>query len=250
VAKKPKQAARNPRKRRAPKREPWHRRVLQRSLHWARRLLLSGVVAQLVMVVLYNYVNPPTDLYILTERWRLGAIKQDWVALKQVPADVPRALVAAEDADFCLHWGFDLRAIRAVVNSNSNQVRGASTISQQMVKNVYLWPGRTWIRKLFEAELTVLVEMVWSKRRIIEVYMNMVEFDEGVFGIDAAAQNYFGVPAHDLTLEQAARLAAILPNPKARSASKPTAATLRRTEAIISGAQTIKADGRDRCFSG
>ena len=127
---------------------------------------------------------------------------------------------------------------------------GASTISQQVVKNVYLWQGRSWLRKALEALLTPAVELVWPKRRIIEVYLNVAEFDEGVFGVEAAARHYFGTSAADLSATQAARLAAILPNPKGRSAANPSDFVRRRSAQIVDGAATIRADGRSACFEG
>ena len=119
---------------------------------------------------------------------------------------------------------------------------------QQTVKNVYLWHGRSWVRKVMEAGLTPMVEAVWSKRRIVEVYLNIAEFDEGVFGVNAAARHYFGVSPDKLSDVQAARLAAVLPSPKTRSASKPSAAVRRRAASILDGAATIRADGRSACF--
>lgn len=205
--------------------------------------------AQVALVLLFAIVNPPTNIYMLSERWRLGAIKQDWVALEDMSPNMPRAAVAAEDADFCLHWGFDLRAIRAVVTSGDERLRGASTISQQVAKNVFLWQGRSWLRKAIEAETTLLIELLWTKRRIVEVYVNIAEFDEGVFGAGAAGPHYYGVSAADLTLVQAARLAAILPDPKRRSAKRPSDFVRRRAAAIADGARTITVDGRDGCFS-
>jgi monofunctional biosynthetic peptidoglycan transglycosylase len=157
-----------------------------------------------------------------------------------------RSAVAAEDANFCQHWGFDMIAIRKAIAAGSN--RGASTISQQTVKNVYLWHGRTWLRKAMEALITPVMEAVWSKRRIVEVYLNIAEFDEGVFGVEAAAQHYFGVPASDLSANQAARLAAILPAPKKRSAAKPSDYVLKRARQVRDGAATIRNDGRAACF--
>jgi len=126
--------------------------------------------------------------------------------------------------------------------------RGASTISQQVVKNVYLWHGRTLWRKALEAAITPVVEAVWSKRRILEVYLNIAEFDTGVFGVQAAARHYFGVDAADLTPVQAARLAAILPDPKGRSASNPSQQVRARAGRILDGAETIRVDGRAACF--
>ncbi len=198
------------------------------------------------LVGLYAAVNPPTTIYMLQESRRLGGIEHQWVSLEQVAPVMARAVVAAEDANFCNHWGFDVVAIRTAIEEGSG--RGASTISQQVVKNVYLWHGRNWSRKALEAVMTPLIEAVWSKRRIIEVYLNMAEFDEGVFGVDAAARHYFGVGPDALSGVQAARLAAILPLPKERSASNPSDSVRRRAAAVLDGAATIDADGRATCF--
>jgi len=160
---------------------------------------------------------------------------------------LPRAVVAAEDANFCLHWGFDIAAIRAAVAEGGN--RGASTLTQQTVKNAFLWHGRSWPRKAAEALLTPVVEAAWPKRRILEVYLNIAEFDTGVFGAEAAARRYFDIPAADLTPAQAARLAALLPDPKGRDAARPGDFLRRRAAAILDGAATIAADGRDDCFA-
>ncbi len=167
-------------------------------------------------------MNPPTTPYIVSESRRLDGVDRTWVSIEEVSPYMPRSVVAAEDANFCNHWGFDMKAIRAALTEGRG--RGASTISQQVVKNVYLWQGRSWTRKALEAMLTPLVEALWSKRRILEVYLNVAEFDEGVFGVEAAARHYFGVGPENLTATQAARLAAILPDPKRRSASKPSIA--------------------------
>lgn len=191
-------------------------------------------------------MNPPTTPYIVSESRRLDGVDRAWVSIEEVSPFMPRSVVAAEDANFCTHWGFDVKAIRAALNEGRG--RGASTISQQVVKNVYLWQGRSWTRKALEAMLTPLVEAVWSKRRILEVYLNVAEFDEGVFGVEAAARHYFGVGPEELSATQAARLAAILPDPKRRSASRPSTLVRKRTRAIISGAATIRADGRSSCF--
>jgi len=125
---------------------------------------------------------------------------------------------------------------------------GASTLSQQVVKNTYLWHGRNWSRKALEALITPLVELFWSKRRILEVYLNVAEFDEGIFGIEAASQHYFGIPPSKLTAVQAARLAAILPAPQSRSASRPSGYVRKRAAQILDGAETIRRDGRADCF--
>ena len=185
--------------------------------------------------------------YQLSERWRLGGIERAWVSMDAIAPVMQRSAVAAEDANFCAHWGFDIAALRQAIEGGLR--RGGSTISQQTVKNVYLWQGRSWSRKAMESALTPLVELVWTKRRILHVYLNVIEFDAGVFGVEAAARHYFGVSAADLSPIQAARLAAILPDPKDRSASKPSSFVERRAAAIRDGAETIRRDGRADCFT-
>lgn len=215
-------------------------------LKWLFRGTLALGVAIGLAVVLYAVINPPTTPYILSESRRLDGVRREWVDMDRIAPVMARSAVAAEDANFCLHWGFDMAAIRAALDAGG--ARGASTISQQVVKNVYLWHGRSWIRKAFEALITPAMEAVWSKRRVLEVYLNVAEFDEGVFGIEAAAQHYFGVSASDLNATQAARLAAVLPNPKERSARNPSPVLRKRAASIRGGAATIRADGRADCF--
>lgn len=183
---------------------------------------------------------------MFAEGWRYGGVDQQWVDFDEIAPVMARSVVAAEDANYCEHWGFDMAAIRDALEDGSG--RGASTLSQQVVKNVYLWQGRSWLRKALEAVMTPLVELVWTKRRILEVYLNVAEFDKGVFGVDAAAHRYFRVGPQELTPMQAARLAAVLPDPKDRSAARPTAFVQKRADSIMDGAATIKADGRASCF--
>ncbi|KAM3107444.1 monofunctional biosynthetic peptidoglycan transglycosylase [Phormidesmis sp. 146-33] len=235
-----------PRKRKAKPEVPARRSKLRIGLKWLGRGLgaIAGFYAALVL--LFSFVPPPINLYQLGEAWRLGGIEKDWVSWEEIAPVMGRSAVAAEDANFCNHWGFDMAAIRQAIEEGSN--RGASTISQQVTKNVFLWHGRSWVRKAMEAVLTPVVELAWSKERILEVYLNVAEFDEGVFGIQAAAQHHFGVDAKDLSALQAARLAAVLPDPKGRSASKPSSFVKSRTRSIIAGAETIAVDGRSACF--
>lgn len=218
----------------------------RRMLRWAGRGLLGLAAFYLLLILLFAFVNPPGNLYIWSEGRRLGGVDQTSVNIEDVAPAMARSVVAAEDANYCLHWGFDMAAIREAVAEGSN--RGASTLSQQVVKNVFLWQGRSWVRKAMEALITPLVELVWSKQRIVEVYLNIAEFDEGVFGVQAAAQHYFGVDAADLSPMQAARLAAVLPDPKGRSAGKPSSFVRKRAGQILAGADTIAADGRASCF--
>ena len=182
-----------------------------------------------------------------SEELRIGGeVDAQWVSFLEIAPVMARSVVAAEDANYCNHWGFDMTAIRAAVDSGG--ARGASTLSQQVVKNVFLWHGRSYVRKALEAGLTPLVELIWTKQRILEVYLNIAEFDEGVFGVEAAARHYFGVGPEKLSATQAARLAAILPSPKKRSASRPSNYVRKRTHQIIDGAATIRRDGRAACF--
>ena len=224
-----------------PPRSRW-RRVLR----WAGRGFGAVAALMLFLVLIYTVINPPTTIYILSESYRLGGVKRDWVAADEIAPVMLRSVVAAEDANFCLHWGFDMAAIRKAVADGGT--RGASTLSQQVVKNVFLWQGRNWGRKAMEAMITPVMELVWTKRRILEVYMNVAEFGEGVFGVQAAAQHNFGVSAADLTAVQAARLAAVLPDPKRRNARDPSRFLRNRAASIVDGADTIKADGRASCF--
>lgn len=216
---------------------------LWRGLRWAAFGLLGLVMG---LVGLFAFVDPVWTPYMLSERLRLGAVEREWVALEDMAPVMARAAVAAEDANYCLHWGFDMRAIRQALDEGSN--RGASTISQQVVKNVFLWQGRSWPRKAAEALLTPVVETFWSKRRILEIYLNVAETGEGRFGVSAAARAGFGVSAADLTPAQAARIAVSLPNPKARDPARLSPSLRNRAARIADGAATIRADGRAACF--
>ncbi len=204
------------------------------------------IVTTMALVLIYSQINPPLTYTMWSEKKRLGHIDREWVPIEEIAPVMARSVVAAEDANFCLHWGFDVAAIRAALDEGA--ARGGSTISQQVVKNVFLWQGRSWIRKALETAITPAVEAIWSKKRIIEVYLNVAEMDEGVFGVEAAARGYFGIGPEDLTARQAALIAAVLPSPKTRSASKPTKWLSKRASSIADGAATIRADGRARCF--
>jgi len=217
-----------------------------RPLLWLRRAVLGVVVLTLALVGVFAAVPVPATPYMIAERVRLGRLDHDWVAMAEIAPVMARSAVAAEDANFCNHWGFDIVALRATIDGGLR--RGGSTISQQVAKNVFLWQGRSWPRKALEATLTPLIELVWTKRRILEVYLNVAEFDEGVFGVEAAARHYFDATAAGLTARQAARLAAILPDPKGRSASRPSPFVTRRANAVVDGAATIDRDGRAGCF--
>ncbi len=218
----------------------------RRALRWAGRGLAAVAGGLLLLIVLFTFVNPVMTPYMIAESWRQGGLNRDWVDLEDMAPGLARAVVAAEDANFCLHWGFDMRAIRAALDEGSG--RGASTLSQQVVKNVFLWQGRSWPRKALEALLTPVVELVWTKRRIVEVYLNVAETGIGTFGAEAAAERYFGVGAAELSQGQAALIAAALPDPKGRNPARPSGYLRKRARAITDGAATIRADGRADCF--
>ncbi|MGI3164293.1 monofunctional biosynthetic peptidoglycan transglycosylase [Pseudooceanicola sp. 200-1SW] len=219
-------------------------------LRWLRRWLLRGLAGLvgllLLTVIAHSVIRPWGGAYMLRERLRLGEIDRTWVPIEEIAPVMARSVVAAEDANFCLHWGIDMSAIRDAIADGA--ARGGSTITQQVVKNVYLWHGRSYVRKALETLITPVVELTWSKRRILEVYLNVAEFDEGAFGIEAGAWRYFQALPKDLSAEQAARLAAVLPSPQSWSASAPGDFVTRRSAAIRDGAATIARDGRAACF--
>ena len=214
---------------------------------WFLRAMVSFALAIIVLVGLYRVIPPPSTPYILAEGVRLGGIQRTWVSMDQIAPVVARSVVAAEDANFCLHWGFDMAQLRAAIAQGGN--RGASTLSQQTVKNLWLWHGRSWLRKALEGVMTPVAEALLPKRRIVELYLNVAEFDAGVFGIEAAAQHHFGISAANLSANQAALLAAVLPNPKGRQAVNPSSATRKRAASIADGAATIQRDGRADCIN-
>lgn len=208
-----------------------------RALRW---LGLRFLALMLALVVLFGWIlNPPTTWTILAEG---TSVKRQWTRADDIAPVMLRSVVAAEDANFCLHWGFDMTEIRRVIARGER--RGASTLTQQTAKNVYLWQGRNWARKALETLYTPMIEAVWSKRRILEVYLNVAEFGPGVFGIHAAAAHHFGTTPDALSARQAAALASVLPGPKTRAAQTGS----RRTRAIADGAATIRRDGRAACF--
>ncbi len=232
--------------RRAAPRAQGLRRGLQRLRVWLLRSILGLVLLVLAVMLLGRFVAPVTTPYMFMESRALGGVAYEWVPLARIAPVMARSAVAAEDANFCTHWGFDMEAIRDAIEDGGT--RGASTLSQQTVKNLYLWHGRNYLRKALEAVITPALEAIWPKARIVEVYLNIAEFDAGVFGVEAAARHYFGVAAQDLSAVQAARLAAILPDPKGRSAARPSDFVRRRAASIMDGAETIRRDGRAACF--
>ena len=222
------------------------RGILGHAWRWAL-IAVSGLAGFLLfLIVLWSVINPPTTAYMISQSWRHSGVQHQWTALENMSPHIARSVVAAEDANFCQHWGFDIEAIKRAIADGGD--RGASTLTQPTVKNVFLWHGRSYPRKVLEAVMTPVVEAVWTKRRIVEVYLNVAEFDRGVFGVHAASQRYFGTTPDKVTAVQAARLAAILPAPQERSAAKPSKALRKRAAAIMDGSATIGKDGRSICF--
>lgn len=192
-------------------------------LAWGLAALLLLVIA---ILVLLRFVNPPTSAFMLAYQFQPGeqTIRHQWLPLDRISPWLPRAVMASEDQRFASHWGVDTDAISRALQEyrRGEGLRGASTITQQTVKNLFLWEGRSLVRKGLEAVLAVAVDALWSKRRIMEVYLNLAEFGPGVYGAEAASRFHFGTSAGALNAQQAARLAAVLPSPKRLDAGDPS----------------------------
>lgn len=192
------------------------RKIAVRLVVWCTRLVVAALLFSVLQVVALRWVNPPMTWTMVESGWARGAMPQQrWLDMDALGREVPRAAVAAEDGWFWHHHGFDLGAIEAAVehNADSKKVKGASTISQQVARNVFLWQGRTWVRKGLEAWYTVLMEALVPKARILEVYLNVAETGPNTFGMEAGARHWFGKSAKALTPEESARLVGILPSP-------------------------------------
>lgn len=216
--------------------QDWPRQALRYLL-----IAIAGFVVVSVLLVLLLRVVPVFGSMVMVERkvqsWFAAEslnIRHDWMPWEHLSDQAKLAVIAAEDQKFPQHHGFDFAQMRHALTAwrSGESLRGASTISQQTAKNLFLWTGRNWIRKGLEAWFTVLIEVLWPKERILEVYLNIVEWDRGVFGLEAASQHYFGVSAAKLSVNQASLLAAILPNPREWSASRPSAYIQQRSQWI------------------
>ena len=189
--------------------------------------------------LIFRFVPIPVTPLMIIRYFEMedGKIDKDWKSLDEIGKNMPLAVVTAEDQKFAEHFGFDLEAIEKAMKYNEKhkgkKVKGASTISQQTAKNVFLWPGRSWIRKGLEVYFTFVIEICWSKERIIEVYLNVIEMGPGVYGTEAASQYYFNKSSSDLTKKEAATIAAILPNPIRWSASRPTPYIIKKRNWIV-----------------
>ena len=203
----------------------------------------------IALVALYRFVPPPVTILMVQRSLEGKGFERDWRPIDQISPALVRSVIAAEDAGFCSHRGFEFEAMQAAWASNarSDRVRGGSTISQQTAKNVFLWPARSYVRKGLEAYFTVLIETLWGKRRIMEVYLNVAEMGSGTYGVEAASRRYFGVSADKVTRAQAARLVAILPNPLKYRAVKPGKYVAGRSRRIGAAAGTVRNDGLAAC---
>jgi monofunctional biosynthetic peptidoglycan transglycosylase len=212
---------------------------------WLRRLLLLALALLLLavgLVTLFRFVHPPTSALMLEARVtallageRNYSTDYRWVALEDISPQAALAVIASEDQLFPFHAGFDFKSIREAVRRNAagGRVHGASTISQQVAKNLFLWSGRSYFRKGLEAGFTLLIEALWPKERILEMYLNIAQFGRGCYGVEAAAQRFYRRPARQLNREQGAQLAAVLPNPLRLRVDSPSAYVLSRRNWIL-----------------
>jgi len=208
-----------------------------------RKSLLFFVASSVIAVVLLRFLPVPTTAFMvyrhvedLFDDHSFQPIQYRWVSAKNISPNASTAVIASEDQQFYQHFGFDLQAIRSAISAYVNggrRLRGASTITQQVAKNLFLTPSKSFIRKGLEVWFTLLIEIVWSKERILVVYLNIAEFGEHLFGIEAASQHYFGIPAKNLSRPQAAMLAATLPNPLRLKAARPSNYVIRRQNWIL-----------------
>jgi monofunctional biosynthetic peptidoglycan transglycosylase len=220
-----------------------------RRLVWSLLALgLACIATSVIAVALLRWINPPysafmaeTQLTAWSNHDRTYVFRHRWADLNQISPNLPLAVVASEDQKFTAHWGFDVEAIEKAyeMNQHSHRVHGASTISQQVAKNLFLWSGRSYLRKGLEAYFTVLIEACWPKRRIIEIYLNIAEFGYGTYGAEAAAERFFHKPAAKLTRADSAVLAAVLPNPQRLNATAPSAYVQQRRDWILGQMQAL-----------
>ena len=210
------------------------------------KLVLWFLGISLLLVLIFKFVPPPVTATMLMDEY---GIAKDWEPLADIDPNMVRAVIAAEDGKFCAHDGFDREAIEEALEERASgkRQRGASTISQQTAKNVFLWQGGGWFRKGLEAWFTFLIENIWGKQRIMEVYLNVAETGKGTYGAQAGAQRYFGKSAASLTPIEAARMAAALPSPKTRSVVNPGGFTRRYGNTIAARIGSVQRDGLDAC---
>jgi len=231
------------------KRRGWGGRIAG----WIVRAVFLFIVLSLLWVLLYRFVNPPITFTMIGDMLGGRSVVRDWMPLQRIDDDMKRAAIAAEDSKFCSHRGFDQDAIAEAMRRNArggSVIRGGSTISQQTAKNAFLWQGGGYFRKGLEAWFTLLIENLWSKQRIMEVYLNVAETGIGTYGVNAGAQRYFGKDASSLSSTEAARIAAVLPLPKRREAVTPGGFTRRYGNSIAARIAVVQRDRLDACLYG
>jgi monofunctional biosynthetic peptidoglycan transglycosylase len=231
-----------------PKRRP---SLLGRIVRWTVMLVLVfGLLGPVAVVAVYRFAPPPMTFLMVQRMFEGRGFDRRWVPLDRISPTLVRSVIASEDSGFCRHHGFDFTAIEKAMAHNEKRpgrIRGGSTISQQTAKNVFLWPHRDWVRKGLETWFTVLIEGIWGKPRIMEVYLNSIEWGPGVYGAEAAAQANFHVSAARLSEPQAARLAAIVPKPLSWRAARPGPYVARRGGRIVARAGVVARDGLADC---
>ena len=219
--------------------------ILRRTWKWTKKIVLILFIAQFVYIILLKWVDPPVTITQLSS-WISGhGLKRDYVGRNSISPNAKLAVISSEDQLFPDHNGFDWKSIKKAMEYNKRKpgrVRGASTISQQVAKNVFLWQGRSWIRKGLETYFTFMIELLWGKKRILEVYLNVIEMGDGVFGIEAAAQTYFNKPAAALSRREAALVAACLPSPRRYKVKPPSSFMLNRAGAIMRQMSNLETD--------
>lgn len=226
------------------------RPLLRRILFWILKAILLFLAVSVGMVVVYKFVPPPITWTQIGDIFSGHGVTKRWMSIDRIDPDMPRAAIAAEDARFCTHHGFDFTAIEQAYARNATgrkKIRGGSTISQQTAKNVFLFQGGGYARKALEAYFTVLIENIWGKRRIMEVYLNVAETGIGTYGVNAGSMRYFKHDASQMTPREAAQIAAVLPLPKKRAGIDPQGFTRRYGNAINARIGTVRGDGLDAC---
>jgi len=223
---------------------------LGRLVGWIVKLVLAVILISLLWVLAYRFVNPPITFNMIGDLAAGRGAHKDWMPVGQIDRDMVRAAIAAEDSKFCSHHGFDFEAIEDAMkrNASGGRIRGGSTISQQTAKNAFLWNGGGYARKGAEAWFTFLIEHLWGKRRIMEVYLNLAETGIGTYGVNAGSERYFGHDASAMSPTEAARIAAVLPLPKKRGAIAPKGFTRRYGNIIAARIPLVARDGLDVCI--
>ena len=220
--------------------------IIYTFIKWSVRFVFFFFSLILIILLLTKWINPPITTVILSESISLDQkVNQEWRTIDKIGKNVILTVLASEDSNFCNHNGFDFNEIFRAKEKGFS--RGASTISQQVSKNLLLWRERSWFRKGLEAFITIMIETLWSKKRILEIYLNIAETGNGYFGIQAISNSLFKKNSYDLTLKEASYIAVTLPNPKKRNAKKLSINLKKRAESVRNGANTLRLDGRASC---